>query len=414
MEEVNPRSVVENNALRLEQALKELQESCAQDRYQEFWENTINVEEMFMSLRPALAANFDRLWLRYCKLCELAQRQEAALRQQAKANATRIERELDLLSRRFVGQSTQPAATTYHRGYGAYWANAETVQQLFESLPLLEEDRERLWARYSSLCDEVSQRFGQELEESTRNRQTIESMIGEGFSRVQASSGWKELNEARGELQQARQQIRESHLLKEHLDYCWSYWREANEKLFSKQQEFQTEAYAMSKQEVDQCLEGASQGDPYLALTQVKDSSKNLNQLPLTREQREELRQLLNIAWQKATARVAEIKEERQRRQLEWLQREEQRKLKQLQWQQMMTIKLAEWEAGTKEAEEGIFRLQQAIEGLREEEGQATRVEYTRVLKNLIAQREKEIQKLRDQIAQLQSRIQEVRAKLAE
>ena len=412
MADLDSTSTALTNSARIEQALEGLQEFGAQAKYQEFWDATIDVEELFMSLRPTLEGSFERLWMRYCKIRDSTQQQETALRQQEKVNDARIEREIERLTRIYLGRRAQAVSPGLRYRHEVFWANAEALQKQLRSLPLAGEDRERLEAGYTSLCDQVRHDQEQEREESTVGRQNIVSMVGDVLPLVEHSPSSEELSTAREMLRKALQEMKQSPLLEEDREYCWTCWREANDKVSSKLQQLQTAAHDEATKQVDQCVDNAAQGDPYAALSEIKEVQLRLNELYLARDQRAELGRRLNDAWQQAQTRIGQLREERQRRRQEWLQREEQRKLRQQQWQEGMLSKLEEWESYVNDGQEEASRLEQEMQGLREEVQHATRPEYARVLRSMVAQKQKEIDRQKQQTAQWQSRIQELRSQL--
>jgi uncharacterized membrane protein len=94
----------------------------------------------------------------------------------ADSNASRISDEIDTLSR---SHWRVPLVT---RDYGDFWRHAKNIVQLFKSLkPIRKEDREELWERYSSLCDETKQTQDNEFQEkqctSERHKRDILSEV---------------------------------------------------------------------------------------------------------------------------------------------------------------------------------------------------------------------------------------------
>ena len=283
---------------------------------------------------------------------------------------------------------------------------------MFDSMALLEEDRETLWASYSSVCDAVREVHKEAQEESGKHRQLIESIISGAQSSADASTTRDDLMSVREVMRQALALLKESLMLKEDGDHCWNYWRDVNEKMGSKHQGIQRAAYDEAKRDADKYVGDTNQGNPYEILQGIKDVQKNLANLYLSREQREELRRTLNDAWDRAQARIGEIREERREQRERWVKQQEERKERHDEWRRRMAVNLERWDGDIKTAEEEISQLEQGIHGLQEEVAQATKAEYASVLEKMITGKRGEIAKIKDRIADLHRRIEDVKGSL--
>jgi len=99
----------------------------------------------------------------------------------------------------------------------------------------------------------------------------------------------------------------------------------------------------------------------------------------MSRDQRHEIYDTLSDAWNRATSRIVEIKEEKRRKREEWLQRQEERKRKYEEWRERMESNIERWENNIEKAEEYISRLEEQIDRLEEDEANARTDEYARV-----------------------------------
>lgn len=99
----------------------------------------------------------------------------------------------------------------------------------------------------------------------------------------------------------------------------------------------------------------------------------------MSRDQRHEIYDTLSDAWNRATSRIVEIKEEKRRKREEWLQRQEERKRKYEEWRERMESNIERWENNIEKAEEYISRLEEQIDRLKEEEANARTDEYARI-----------------------------------
>ena len=410
MEDINSPSMVQSDTSPIEKELKDIQELASQGNYREFWDLSLRIDELFMTLGSLPGKEFERLWSRYSKICKVVEQEEAARRVVAQGNVAKFEREIDSLRYNYAVPNVESPISKYR--YGAFWARARTIHEMFDSMPLLEEDRETLWARYSSICEAVKAIHKEAQEESGKHRWLIESIIRGAQSSTDASKGREDLMDVRDVMRQALSILKETQMLKEDGDYCWNYWRNVNERIGLQHQGIQTAAFEEAKLEAEKHTGNALQSNPYEILQGIKEVQKNLANLYLSREQRDELRHTLNDAWDRAQARIGEIREVRQEQHEEWVRRQGERKERHEEWRQRMTVNMERWDGDVKTAEEEISQLTQGIQGLQEEVAQATKAEYTRVLERMIAGKQGEITKIRDRIADLHRRIDDVKGNL--
>ena len=410
MEDINSPSMVQSDTSPIEKELDDIQELASQGNYREFWDLALRIDELFMTLGALSEKEFERLWSRYSKICKVVEQGEAARRVEAQGNVAKFEREIESLRYNYAVPDVESPISKYR--YGAFWTRARAIHEMFDSMPLLEEDRETLWARYSSICEAVKEIHKEAREESGKHRQLIESIIRGAQSGADASTGREELMDVRDVMRQALSILKETQLLKEDGDYCWSYWRDVNEKIGSKHQGIQTAAFGEAKREADKYTGNTLQSNPYEILQGIKEVQKNLANLYLSREQRDELRHTLNDAWDRTQARIGEIREVRQEQHQEWVKRQEERKERHEEWRHRMAVNLERWDGDVKTAEEEISQLEQGIQGLQEEVAQATKAEYTRVLQRMITGKQGEIAKIKDRIADLHRRMEDVKGNL--
>jgi hypothetical protein len=110
-------------------------------------------------------------------------------KRQAEANAKTIEKEIDHPK---IGHWNN-----FRRQYKEFWDHAKEISNLFKTLkPILKEDRERLWERFSSVCDETKRTQNREREarknDSRQKRDLVESKIKEAYYQAKGSSSRSE------------------------------------------------------------------------------------------------------------------------------------------------------------------------------------------------------------------------------
>ena len=410
MEDTYPPTMAQSDDSLIKKELEVIQELASQGNYREFWDVSLRIDELFMTTEDLPGKEFDRLWSQYSKICKDVEEKEAARQAVARSNVAKFEREIEGLRHGYGVPDAESPISKYR--YGAFWARAGAIHKMFDSMPLLEEDREILWSSYSNVCDAVREVHKEAQEESGKHRQLVESIISGAQSSADASTTREDLVSVREVMRQALSLLKETRMLKEDGDYCWNYWRDVNEKMGLKHQGIQRDAYDEAKREADKYVGDTTQGNPYEILQGIKDVQKNLVNLYLSREQREELRRTLNDAWDRAQARIGELREERREQRERWVKQQEERKERHEEWRERMAVNLERWDGDIKTAEEEISQLEQGIHGLQEEVTQATKAEYASVLERMITGKRREIAKIKDRIADLHRRIEDVKGSL--
>ena len=94
--------------------------------------------------------------------------------EQAQTNASTIKAEIEHLS--------SGHWDFFKKDYKSFWSHAKRISQLFKQLkPLKKDDREKLWTRFSSVCEEIKQKQQSEHQErvwkSKRHKEDILSEI---------------------------------------------------------------------------------------------------------------------------------------------------------------------------------------------------------------------------------------------
>ncbi len=385
------------------QALESLASLSQQGRFRDFWQQALELEGFFMTQREALGDQFQRLWARYERLCSGVRQEEASRQRQRQANASRIERELQRLATQHRVPPTQDSPGGYR--FGPFLAHSRDLQAMLENLDLADDDRDRLKAEFDRIRAPVMELYSHEQEESQRNRRAIEDIVNEALARAQGAMDREVIISARSRLREALQPLKEAKMLREDRDAAWAFWREAHGKLALQEQTLLDEAFAGVQQRAQQCVEEASRGDPYEALQSIKTLQQELARQSLRREQREQVRQVLGDAWERAQSRIGELRVERQRRREERQRRREE-------WKQRMAANLEKWAASLAEAQAELEQLHKDIKGLEEEEQNAGSPAYAQVLRRLIKEKHQEIAKLEQQIKDWQAKIQDVRGSL--
>ena len=230
--------------------------------------------------------------------------------QEARPNASAIDREIENLRYDHLDSNAPFLTTRYH--YREFWSHAKEILEMFKTLkPLLREDRERLWSMYSNICKESKNRQADERIESGRNREIVESLITDAYHQAEGVSDREELDKAKSMQSETLRIMKERRLLRKDREHCWKYWREVHEKIFWRRRELWESNFLYAKEESGSCLSTAYYGDPYEALEEIKGVQRAMHGVYMSRDQRREIYDILSDAWNKATSRISEIKEEK-------------------------------------------------------------------------------------------------------
>ena len=191
----NYKEKARSNASEIKHEIENLQELGSHHKYHEFWNHSKQIVEMFKTLKPIFREDRERLWSSYSNICEIVKQEMASRREESKSNASKIGHEIENLRYSHTDSNAPLFSTRYH--YREFWSHAKEVSEMFKSLRLLREDRERLWSRYRGICDDVKRKQDEERQESNRNREIIESLITDAYHQAGGSSDKIELDKAK-------------------------------------------------------------------------------------------------------------------------------------------------------------------------------------------------------------------------
>lgn len=300
--------------------------------------------------------------------------------------------------------------------YREFWTETEEIVSLFETLaPIPESERERLKDKFDRICREAKKKQQQEwkdrLSQSGQNRTIIEEKISEAASLADSGpEDIKILTRAQGLLKDALSKLKSNApdddgnestglaLLREDRQACWDKWREANDTIHTRRLAVWQANYESIRPEASAALDEAEEGDSQQALEKVKKAQRRLKTLPLTREQRDEIRDILNKAWDVAIFKVNEIRDAKRRKYEEWIGR--------------MEGQMEELTAQFRQNEENAVRLQGEVDQLKEAIQEIKSREYGDTIREHITKKREQIKELEVINRQLEGKIQSVKNRL--
>jgi hypothetical protein len=208
------------------------------------------------------------------------------------------------------------------RDYPAFWRKAKEIAALFKESRLRRDEREELWARQSSICEQLRQIQSREREENAAKSHRLKGQI---MSDLRDARLWiggartlADLTNARTHLSKAMEILKSKGLGREDHQECWESWNEMNTRLQDRRVEICAWSYDSFSSEVSALSNIAVYGDPYDAQAAIKRIQSRIKVADLTREQRDSLREWLAVWWDRASDRIASKRAEGERKSALW------------------------------------------------------------------------------------------------
>jgi hypothetical protein len=332
------------------------------------------------------------------------------LKRQAESNAKTIEREIDRLK---IGHWNN-----FRRQYKEFWEHAKEISNLFKTLkPISKEDRERLWERFSSVCDETKRTQNKEREarknDSRQKRDLVESKIKEAYYQAKGSSSRSDLSKANDLLDEALRWMKDGwtgfnyttqffslspgKMTKEDHDACWEKWKETKEEIKLKQGEMREQNYNHFLRKAYSAFEKASY-EPREAQSMVKAVQGEMKGASMEKWQFDEVRKVLDDAWQKARYKLDEIYAEKRRKHEEWRDRTEGH--------------IRRWEDLIDKNEGVISKIESEIDRLEDMEREARTPEFADRVRGWIEEKHQKLSDIRSFNRELEGRIRSAKGRL--
>ena len=306
--------------------------------------------------------------------------------------------------------------------YRAFWDHAKETSEMIETLaPLPDDEREEFRRTYDNIRKEAKKRQSEEWEtrsiKSQQMRESILKKVEEASINTEgALDNIQSLNKAQSLLSEALALLKNGGerssnengvnapsnnvLLRDDRQICWDKWRELNDLVFSSKQVIWDSHHEKILPQAQVALEEANDGDPFQAIDKVKETQQHLKKAPLGKVQRDELRGILNEAWETAITKVNAIRDDKKRKYEEWLER--------------MENQVEDWSSQHRKNTEESEQLQEELETIKDKIQSARSKEVGDKLREQIAEKREQIKNFERLNRQLEEKIQTVKSKLDE
>ncbi len=314
-----------------------------------------------------------------------------------------------------------------HIHFAEFWAQAREITSMFKTFkPLEVEERETLWAEFHALCEET-----RSLQEdhrvrtkraSKKKKAAIDGLVQEASALLAVEEGDPDLDKAQGLLNQAlelmkagaaseaspdeeggdnsdgSEDLNDIRLVRADRESCWKRWVEVREAVKSLRKSRRSEVARSFRQEADEILAAAQEDDPHEVQEQVKGMQKDLRTSPMSNGEREKIRTILRAAWQKASERIGEEKQEKRRKHQDWIER--------------MKQHLVRWETTALKNDLVLGRIRGEIQDLESRIEASSDGAQSDKMRGWIKEKQARIGKLESAGSELEEKIRVVRGKL--
>lgn len=270
---------------------------------------------------------------------------------QAEINVKKIEEEIAKLKGNL-------SDTSGRKNYREFWEQSHYVINLFKLLkPILPEDKDRVWKEFAELREQTKQQEIADREvrrnDSAEKRKFIEQQIADIETQLVSAQDYSDLEKVKELLQSslnilkgtassqtsaaaeeeienqpenqenAAGSVSEDVLIREDKEACWVLWRKTNEAVKQKRTELEEKVFNTVKAEIMEVVKAAGEGNPHEALKRIKEIQSDPKTYKFSKTFREEIKALLNTAFDSSIKRIKDIRDENKRRHQEWLTRME-------------------------------------------------------------------------------------------
>lgn len=295
-----------------------------------------------------------------------------------------------------------------------FWDHAKKVGAAFKELkPLRREDREQLWERHNELCTEAKRRQQQaradQAAESRRKRDLVMDKLSEAANFADGARDVHDIDRAYALIDEAREWMKDGwsgfnaatditsmtsgRMSRDDRSTCHERIRAVQARLRSRRDELRRAQYDRLERAANAALNTAVDGDIREAKDAIKRTQRDLKTAYMTREQRDLVRDILNDAWQRTSARSKE---------------------KQREWRERQEGHIERWTQRLHDNEDFIHRMESQIDECRSLLYDARSPEFAAKVEGWIDEKQERLRDARNQNTDLRAKIADVEARLRE
>ncbi len=293
--------------------------------YKIFWDHVKNINDLFKSTR-LYKDDREKLWGRHCAICDKAKRKQ---QEQTRRAIKTIESALSMLE------------VHAHRGeYKDFWDKVKDVPSIFKNEgPLPKEERARLWNEYQELCEFVKRTQAKYFEERNRvsklKKEEILGLIKDASFQIQGSRNLDELKTAKIYLHKAMRLMKRSNdyddlvrsllepsgnvLTRDDREICWNKWISVSDEFPYKRDLFYQNNYSEMYSLAHDIRSDAHSHPPQETRKRIIDLQKLMKSYPMNNNQYNEVKNLLQEAWEISMRKSDENRETYRQNQLDYI-----------------------------------------------------------------------------------------------
>jgi hypothetical protein len=381
---------------------KTLTDSPARKNYREFWEQSHYVINLFKLLKPILPEDKDRLWKEFAELREQTKQQEISDREvRRKESAEKrqiIEAQLSDIENQLL--SVQD------------YSELEKVKEILQNTLNMLKGTSQVASVENTSAENVSvenasvenssEETSADLQENTQTETVAETVVAETATAETAVAETAIVESAVAESAHvetaAAETVVDESLVREDKEACWVIWRKVNESVKQKRQDLEEKVFSGVKLNILDILKAAEEGNPHDALKRIKEIQSDPKTYKFNKAFREEIKGLLNQAFDSAIKRIKEVREENKRRHQEWISR--------------MESNVARWNELHEKNINIISGLEAQITKLEEDVNNAKTPEFAERIRTWIDEKSNKIKDIKETNAKLEEKMSSVQKSL--
>jgi hypothetical protein len=312
--------------------------------------------------------------------------------------------------RDFDGKYTQGflQARTDYRNLGD---DSKELREFVKALRLLNEDKDEVWKTLNKTCDALfaakkSAQFDRKVK-SSQSKEILYHILDDA-SGYASGSETAHFIKASNLLAEARDKMKDREkypLVKEHSDEVWAKYKEAQEKLHYRRQSVDDSNYSAAKSAaysaVHQAKTCAKLRDGSAALKQAGELLKN----PMSRDQRSEVRTILDGGWDA-------LKQKKEDNDRDWERRKTENEQKHREWLARQLDGIDRLEGALRKQRDFESHMENRIDDLRDKESDARSSEFANVVAGWRSEAEDKLSDVRRSIRELEDKIRDARSRL--